>query len=1060
MTAALSLFPIGTSGGANGETNETEPPPGEDWIKISTPQELAMVGSTGESSGEFPLNGKYYLSNDIIFGISDDTNGGIGIRMSVVVSGADMTITITPDEGQVSSLNAWAGMVYNDSDSNTVNLSGISELSVGVHVLAIGGMIGTEPFAYSMEVDTGSSDEQTAEFNSNGNFSPIGMPSAKFKGTFNGNGHKISGMHAAVFNGTESAYSGMFGYTEGALISDLGIVDGSVTSVASTDSYKFAYAGGIVGFAVGLSGTPSIANCYNTSTVTAASLSFLKQTSACAGGIVGNLFSLPIADCYNTGSVTAMSASVKMSSSTFAGGIAGVSDSPMTDCYNTGTVTAISTPAENSTAAAIAGGIAGNAGPIEGCYNTGAVIARVSPSSGGYSYAGGIAGNLYLFSKSITDCYNTGPVTATFSSSSSGSADSSAGGIVGFVSTVASITKCYNTAPVTAMLSSPSSADTDAFAGGIAGNVSTQPVQSIEYRITDCYNTGSVKASVSLSDEYSDTSVKVHTGGITGSISLPQKQEYYPPYWEHLRTSAITNCYNTGKVAAELLRSDEYVASAKLYAGSIAGSIFLPEPQSKMIIASMITNCYFLKGQLTVNGTDVADAVTGEGESTVDGNADGKPREGSKGSGAKETEQLRPSLNAAKIGESIFFIDPTEINSVDVDGWNFNDVWTIDLVENDGYPILRPISGSIDIIAIPSKTSYNEGDALDLQGLIVEISYPDKPPRQITDFTDVAGFATDPLEGAALITLGTVIVAVSYEEEGVIRTTSFDITVAAKYNVELVEGAGYVLSPSDGYSSPVASGDSFMFTLEMLPGYTRSLPVVKANGVPIEPVDGIYAVSNIVSDTTITVEGVALNKYRVSTPSGTGYTVNATDPSMVEHNGTFTFAVDLDPEYDRSPPMVKANGKLLNSSNGIYRIGNITSNVMVTVEGVIPNTYDVSLPSGSGFTAKPADGYSKNVQHGGSFVFSVVLDDPYMEADVIVNTTLLENVNGFYTLENITGDIEIMIGGLHRNETWGEGENKHPAFLTTAIALMVIAAAALAIFFFVIAKRRKEEEEK
>ena len=68
------------------------------------------------------------------------------------------------------------------------------------------------------------------------NFTPIGTSSNKFKGTFYGNGHTISNL---TIN-SSSGYTGLFGYTDGATIQDLGVVDAEITSTEY-------YTGGLVG---------------------------------------------------------------------------------------------------------------------------------------------------------------------------------------------------------------------------------------------------------------------------------------------------------------------------------------------------------------------------------------------------------------------------------------------------------------------------------------------------------------------------------------------------------------------------------------------------------------------------------------------------------------------------------------------------------------------------------------------------------------------------------------------------------------------------------------------
>ena len=124
-------------------------------------------------------------------------------------------------------------------------------------------------------------------------WAPIGeySSSVPFSGTFDGGGHTISGLHVEQSNG----YAGLFGYTSGATIQDLG-VSGSVSGSGSSGSSGSSESS--VGGIVGLAYTGSqILRCYSSCTVTYTSSGF-----SYAGGIAGLLDrGSSVTDCYNTG---------------------------------------------------------------------------------------------------------------------------------------------------------------------------------------------------------------------------------------------------------------------------------------------------------------------------------------------------------------------------------------------------------------------------------------------------------------------------------------------------------------------------------------------------------------------------------------------------------------------------------------------------------------------------------------------------------------------------------------------------------------------------------------
>ena len=61
-------------------------------------------------------------------------------------------------------------------------------------------------------------EEWLADNNPTQGWQPIGNATSKFKGHFEGNGHKITGL---IINRSTTDYIGFFGYTDGAAISNL-----------------------------------------------------------------------------------------------------------------------------------------------------------------------------------------------------------------------------------------------------------------------------------------------------------------------------------------------------------------------------------------------------------------------------------------------------------------------------------------------------------------------------------------------------------------------------------------------------------------------------------------------------------------------------------------------------------------------------------------------------------------------------------------------------------------------------------------------------------------------
>ncbi len=256
-----------------------------------------------------------------------------------------------------------------------------------------------------------------------------------FAGTFDGNGHKISG---ATVTGTY--FASLFGQlTSTATLKNLTIENANITSSNSyagivgslygtvdnvnvvnltLTSTSGSYTGGLVGFVQGdaTKGVGTVKNC---------TLSGSISSSANVGGIAGQCYG-SISDCHSSATVVSLTAN---SSSVTLGGIAGVtlqlgSSVPAPEikrCSFTGNITALS--------ANTCGGIVGslNKGTISECWNGGYLSA--------YGAVGGIVYN--LTAGTVENCYNAGTIYQSSTSSSS----AQTGGIIGFYGTAEASTK-------------------------------------------------------------------------------------------------------------------------------------------------------------------------------------------------------------------------------------------------------------------------------------------------------------------------------------------------------------------------------------------------------------------------------------------------------------------------------------------------------------------------------------------------------------------------------------------------------------------------------------------
>ena len=285
---------------------------------------------------------------------------------------------------------------------------------------------------------------------------PIGNASWPFTGLFNGNGHIISDMYMV-----DLVNSGLFGFTQGAVIKDVEIEDANIPYGAYPISY--------IGLVVGHAKNTNIYNC-NTN-------GLVGDCMESCGGLVG-LFSADavdetfvIKDCVNH--------AVVESGAFRGGGIVGKTTITngqilIEGCVNYGSLNVWGAN----------GGIVGEGTSIiKGCDNYGTIISTYD----GITSAGGIAGQTTQTSV-IEDCINheSGEIRAL-----------TAGGIVGH-SMNAVISRCGNKAQVKGQNHNFNLVE----AGGIAGS---------DGRISNCFNTGGVSA------ENKNRAI-VQMGGITGVV--------------------------------------------------------------------------------------------------------------------------------------------------------------------------------------------------------------------------------------------------------------------------------------------------------------------------------------------------------------------------------------------------------------------------------------------------------------------------------------------------------------------------------------------------------------
>ena len=349
----------------------------------------------------------------------------------------------------------------------------------------------------------------------NGTFTtwtPIGTKDLAYIGTFDGNGHTISGLY---FNDDNISYVGLFGYNSTGTIKNVGVIDSYMRGKQ--------YVSGICGY---FNGAGKITSCFNAATVYASNPTIAANGTgdSDAGGICGYMTnaSAVIENCHNSGYISAYIRCV--------GGICGIQfNGTITNCYNTGKIYSYS--ANNANNNGFSGGITGwmsGSASIENSHNTGNV-----ESIG--KNVGGIIGRTNN-SNTIINCYNTGKIKG----------NEKVGGICGYRGT---ITNCYNTGAIEGGFETGGICGSDCAVsysyniGAISGSNSVGGITGGWKTTTNCYNTGTVSgeyyvggicgfgndASISMSDCYNIGMVSgtaYYVGGICGGQGKQSKCYY------------------------------------------------------------------------------------------------------------------------------------------------------------------------------------------------------------------------------------------------------------------------------------------------------------------------------------------------------------------------------------------------------------------------------------------------------------------------------------------------------------------------------------------------------
>ena len=315
--------------------------------------------------------------------------------------------------------------------------------------------------------DTAISGKLTANIELTEAWTPMGSQKQPFTGSFDGDGHSITGMSITFDSNDKSVgapYLGLFGYVKGTADKKAEIKNLMLSGKLDiTENYRnsFAYSGGLVGGAEYVSFTDITTNV----AVTAKKGSAPYPWSY-VGGFAGTVKNADFLRCVNNGTVT--------TDGDYVSGFAAKSETTTyTSCVNNGAIT-------GRTKIGGFGGAVKSTKTVDS-YNTGTI--GLAAYNGGNQGIGGLFGEMG-YGSTLTRCYNTGAVTG----------DCYVGGLVGSVGSGSDaangpsyIVDSYNSGAITGY-----SDKNYCGIGGLVGKLDAGMRSYSQSYIHNCYNTGTV----------------------------------------------------------------------------------------------------------------------------------------------------------------------------------------------------------------------------------------------------------------------------------------------------------------------------------------------------------------------------------------------------------------------------------------------------------------------------------------------------------------------------------------------------------------------------------------
>ncbi len=394
-------------------------------------------------------------------------------------------------------------------------------------------------------------------------------PFGTFYGTFDGNGHKITGLNIKRNNDNIESNGlklGLFNSIEGAVVSNL-VIEGSIdVSVLMGDDLSISTYAGLL---AGRSKSSIITNVTVNGIITVDIESTNNSSTAWAGLLVGDTREDNIANCNAVGDVSANVTAGASNANITIGALTGYSDSTVNSCTAIGNVTGLLESTTSVEDRSNVGGLIGsNAFDVKNA-STNVIVKSTVNSAAAilYNDAGGVAGSNYGTINGSNVTGNIDVTTVSTSELTRGEIRTAAGGIT--ASSSKPVADNYSSADITVDASTVGY-NHNVQVGGMVGYLSQQ-ITGIG--MSGCCAEGSVIVNASSKDG----NVQSNVGGLVGVDYAPIKGSNAKGGVEAVSVSEngnvdntvgglaglqaqngnIEGCYATGDVKSEAITKGE-----------------------------------------------------------------------------------------------------------------------------------------------------------------------------------------------------------------------------------------------------------------------------------------------------------------------------------------------------------------------------------------------------------------------------------------------------------------------------------------------------------------------